>query len=317
MHHLLQRERRGLVLPIGGGGAGTNTGGRGRRRHRCRACSLSMNIKTRGGGNCCRHRCRVFSDGGAARQSPSQWGGGRLGPIRQHPPRRPDERIRRRLAAGPPVGRIERRSDRDGAAPAVPARAVGRAVVTAAVPERVVVAVVIVDLRPPRGIPGIGVGRGHGVGRGVRREVPRQARRSKSSPPNRGTGLLVCIVVVVVVVVVDDGNGPDPGPGGSVTFNGAFWEADYPMSFELTSLNEYQDEGGGRGGELPSCYRRGFLFALFYWGGGSSRMSFLIVIMHQTFLYIFSPSIFIIIHVSTPFDSIPLKSVCRDPSDCI
>ena len=129
--------------------------------------------------------------------------------------------------------------------------------------------------------------------------------------------MLLCVVFVVVVVVVvdDDGNGPDPGPGGSVTFNGAFWEADYPMSFELTSLNEYQDEGGGRGGELPSCYRRGFLFALFYWGGGSSRMSFLIVIMHQTFLYIFSPSIFIVIHVSTPFDSIPLKSVCRDPSD--
>jgi hypothetical protein len=31
--------------------------------------------------------------------------------------------------------------------------------------------------------------------------------------------------------------------------------------------------------------------------------------------YIFSPSIFIVILVSTPFDSIPLKSVCREPSD--
>jgi hypothetical protein len=31
--------------------------------------------------------------------------------------------------------------------------------------------------------------------------------------------------------------------------------------------------------------------------------------------HIFSPSIFIVILVSTPFDSIPLKSVCREPSD--
>ena len=124
----------------------------------------SLNEYQDEGGNC-RHRCRACSDGGATRQSPSRRGGGRLGPIRRYPPRRPDERIRRRLAAGPPVGRIERRRDHDGAALAVPARAVARTVVTAVVPERVVV--VVVDLRPPRGIPGIGVGRGHRVGRGV------------------------------------------------------------------------------------------------------------------------------------------------------
>jgi len=100
-----------------------------------------MNIKMKGGGEGggnCRHCCRACSDGGATRQSPSRRGGGQLGPIRRHPPRRPDEHIRRRLAAGPPVGRIERRRDRDGAASAVPARAVGR----------VIIPVIVVDLHP-------------------------------------------------------------------------------------------------------------------------------------------------------------------------
>jgi hypothetical protein len=36
--------------------------------------------------------------------------------------------------------------------------------------------------------------------------------------------------------------------------------------------------------------------------------------MHKHF-YIFSPSIFIVILVNTPFDSIPLQHVCREPSD--
>ena len=36
--------------------------------------------------------------------------------------------------------------------------------------------------------------------------------------------------------------------------------------------------------------------------------------MHQTFLYIL-PSIFIVILVNTPFDSIPLQHVWRDPSN--
>jgi hypothetical protein len=36
--------------------------------------------------------------------------------------------------------------------------------------------------------------------------------------------------------------------------------------------------------------------------------------MHQTFFYIL-PFIFIVIFVNTPFDSIPLQHVWRDPSD--
>jgi hypothetical protein len=56
----------------------------------------------------------------------------------------------------------------------------------------------------------------------------------------------------------------------------------------------------------------GFSVSTVLLGGGLLAREF--AITHQTF-YIFSPSIFIVILVSTPFDSIPLKSVCREPSD--
>jgi hypothetical protein len=53
-------------------------------------------------------------------------------------------------------------------------------------------------------------------------------------------------------------------------------------------------------------------------GGGATAVAELTIRGIREFFLIvmqFSPSIFIVILVSTPFDSIPLKSVCREPSD--
>jgi uncharacterized membrane protein YgcG len=47
---------------------------------------------------------------------------------------------------------------------------------------------------------------------------------------------------------------------------------------------------------------------------GVEYVSFFLLLCIKHF-YIFSPSIFIVILVNTPFDSIPLQHVCREPSD--
>jgi hypothetical protein len=59
----------------------------------------------------------------------------------------------------------------------------------------------------------------------------------------------------------------------------------------------------------------GFSVSTVLLGGGLLVGEFFKLLSCIKHFYIFSPSIFIVILVSTPFDSIPLKSVCREPSD--